>query len=158
MASGTDSRVILDEIGAEKLLSHGDMLFLEPGTSKPFRYHGPFVREKDVAEVTKYWKSQGETFYEKDLLGKGGSHHSTASLASGAEGMNGQSDSMYNEILEFVKTCDVVSASFLQRKFRIGYPRAARMIEILYEEGKIGPPQGSKARQVLINKQREETT
>ena len=59
---------------------------------------------------------------------------------------------MYNEILEFVKTCDVVSASYLQRKFRIGYPRAARIIEILFEEGRIGPSQGSKAREVLINK------
>ena len=59
---------------------------------------------------------------------------------------------MYDEIVEFVKTCDMVSASYLQRKFRIGYPRAARMIEVLFEEGRIGPAQGSKAREVLINK------
>ena len=150
VASGTDSRVILDEGGAEKLLSHGDMLFLEPGNPKPLRYHGPFVREKDVMEIGNYWRSQGEPFYEESLLKGSEKNHSVESINPAAS--DTKEEPMYNEILDFVKTCDVVSASFLQRKFRIGYPRAARMIEVLFEEGWIGPPQGSKPREVLINK------
>ena len=150
VASGTDSRVILDEGGAEKLLSHGDMLFLEPGNPKPLRYHGPFVREKDVMEIGNYWRSQGEPSYEESLIKGAEKNHSIESINPGASDV--KEESMYNEILDFVKTCDVVSASFLQRKFRIGYPRAARMIEVLFEEGWIGPPQGSKPREVLINK------
>ena len=151
VASGTDSRVILDEVGAEKLLSHGDMLFLEPGTPKPFRYHGPFVREKDVMEAGNFWRSQGEPFYEEALV-KGVEKNGSIKSSFTGEESDIKTDPMYNEIVEFVKTCDVVSASYLQRKFRIGYPRAARIIEILFEEGRIGPPQGSKAREVLINK------
>ncbi len=148
VASGTDSRVILDETGAEKLLSHGDMLFLEPGHIKALRYHGPFVRERDVEEVGNHWRSQAEPIYEKALIpGSAQLAHNTVDSS-----MNIKEDPMYDEILEFVKTCDVVSASFLQRKFRIGYPRAARMIEILFEEGQIGPPQGSKPREVLAHK------
>ena len=145
VASGTDSRVILDETGAENLLSHGDMLFLQPGTSKPTRFHGPFVSEKEVERVVEHWSLQGEPLYEKSLSqkqlpmnerGEDVFHENTA-------------DPMYEDIVAFVKECDVISASFLQRKFRIGYPRAARMIEVLYEEGLIGPPQGSKPREVL---------
>ena len=148
VASGTDSRVILDETGAERLLSHGDMLFLEPGSSKASRYHGPYVREKDVLKTAEHWKSQAPPFYEEALSGP--ARETSSVLPGGAEDI--KTDPMYDEILAFVKTCDVISASFLQRKFRIGYPRAGRIIEILYEEGKIGPPQGSKAREVLINK------
>ena len=152
VASGTDSRVILDETGAERLLSHGDMLFLEPGSLKPLRYHGPFVREKDVMAIGNHWRAQGEPLY-KDCLIPGASKDKSTELASRHNGaLDIKEDPMYDEILEFVKTCDLVSASFLQRKFRIGYPRAARMIEILFEEGRIGPPQGSKAREVLIDK------
>ena len=150
VSSGTDSRVILDEVGAERLLSHGDMLFLEPGNPKPLRYHGPFVREKDVQEIGNYWRSQGSPIYEEALIKGTEKNHSMESVNMG--NLDIKEDSMYNEILEFVKTCDVVSASFLQRRFRIGYPRAARMIEALFEEGQIGPPQGSKPREVLISK------
>ena len=150
VASGTDSRVILDETGAEKLLSHGDMLFLEPGNPKPFRYHGPFVREKEVTEIVNYWKSQGEASYEESLVKR--VEKSTPMNSNFNEESNMKSDPMYNEILEFIKSCDLVSASYLQRKFRIGYPRAARLIEVLNEEGHIGPSQGGKPREVLINK------
>lgn len=145
VASGTDSRVILDETGAENLLSHGDMLFLQPGTSKPTRFHGPFVSEKEVERVVGHWAAQGEPLYEKSLSQK---HFSTQNQEEDLFHEN-TADPMYEDIVAFVKECDVVSASFLQRKFRIGYPRAARMIEVLYEEGLIGPPQGSKPREVL---------
>ena len=150
VASGTDSRVILDEIGAERLLSHGDMLFLEPGDPKPRRYHGPFVRERDVKETVSYWQSMGEPLYAKGLIG--GKEKNTPLEALNGGALDIKKDPMYNEIVAFVKTCDVVSASFLQRKFRIGYPRAARMIEVLFEEGAVGPAQGSKPREVLLSK------
>ena len=145
VASGTDSRVILDEVGAERLLSHGDMLFLQPGASKPLRFHGPFISEEDVSQVVEYWKEQGEPEYISDLRKSGSKSQSFSDDSSDPE----ESDPMYEEILNYVQTCSSISASFLQRKFRIGYPRAARIIEILYEEGVIGPPQGSKPREVL---------
>ena len=145
VASGTDSRVILDEVGAERLLSHGDMLFLQPGASKSLRFHGPFISEEDVSQVVDHWKERGEPEYISDL-------RNSASKFSGSSGDlsdSEESDPMYEEILNYVQSCSSISASFLQRKFRIGYPRAARLIEILYEEGVIGPPQGSKPREVL---------
>ena len=147
VASGTDSRVILDDTGAERLLSHGDMLFLEPGNLKATRYHGPYMREKEVSAISNYWRQQSEPLYEESLL-------DTKIKVTGNNSSLTESkqDPMYDEILEFVKTCDVISASFLQRKFQIGYPRAGRIIESLYETGQIGPAQGSKPREVLINK------
>lgn len=146
VSSGTDSRIILDEVGAERLLSHGDMLFLEPGTAKPLRYHGPFVSEKEVSQVVKYWRSQGQVMYEEALI------PGAPQSVSGGAGLDDlQEDPMYEEILHFVQTCDAVSASLLQRKFRIGYPRAARLIELLFDQGIVGPPQGSRPREVLTN-------
>ncbi len=148
VASGTDSRVILDEVGAERLLSHGDMLFLEPGTSKPLRYHGPFVSEKEVSRVVGHWKAQGPVEYAEAFQeGSKESSFQESTIYGDIE-----NDSMYEEIFNFVQSCNAVSASLLQRKFRIGYPRAARLIEVLFNEGVIGPPQGSKPREVLINK------
>ena len=148
VSSGTDSRVILDEVGAERLLSHGDMLFLEPGTSKPLRYHGPYVSEKEVSRVVNHWKEQGPVEYAEAF--KPGAKESSFQENNSFGDM--ENDSMYEEIFNFVQSCEAVSASLLQRKFRIGYPRAARLIEVLFDEGAIGPPQGSKPREVLINK------
>ena len=144
VSNGTDSRVILDDLGAEKLLSHGDMLFLQPGRSKPLRFHGPYISEKEVENVVNHWKSQGTSSYEW----QNSENNDSFDLMEESE----QEDAMYAEILQFVQTCPAVSASFLQRKFRIGYPRAARIIEVLYANGVIGPPQGSKPREVLANK------
>lgn len=150
VASGTDSRVILDEVGAERLLSHGDMLFLEPGNSKSCRYHGPYIREEDVLAIGNYWRSQAPPLYEKSLIKNSKSSSSLNSLNFNT--FNKKTDPLYNEILAFVKNSSVVSASFLQRKFCIGYPRAGRIIETLFEEGYIGPPVGSKPREVLHKK------
>ena len=145
VASGTDSRIILDDVGAERLLSRGDMLFLEPGTPKALRYHSPFVSEKEVGRVVSHWKEQGPVYYEESLVQK---TKNPTSAISGSSHLD-HDDPMYKQILEFVHTCDAVSASLLQRKFRIGYPRAARIVELLFEEGIIGPPHGSKPREVL---------
>ena len=147
VASGTDSRVILDDTGAERLLSHGDMLFLEPGSLKATRYHGPYMRDKEVSAIANYWREQSEPLYEESLLNKKHIKNNDNSSFTDTK-----QDPMYDEILEFVKTCDVISASFLQRKFQIGYPRAGRIIESLFSAGQIGPAQGSKPREVLINK------
>lgn len=145
VASGTDSRIILDDVGAERLLSRGDMLFLEPGTPKSVRYHSPFVSEKEVQAVVRHWKNQSEVCYEESLVQ---SSKSGSSLGQ-AKTHSFDQDPMHAQILNFVHTCEFVSASLLQKKFRIGYPRAARLIEVLHEEGAIGPPHGSKPREVL---------
>ena len=151
VASGTDSRVILDDTGAERLLSHGDMLFLEPGSIKATRYHGPFMRDQEVSSIVSYWKSQSPegSFYDSNLM-QVLDKKSPSSFKSNGSSL--KQDAMYDEIVEFVKTCDVISASLLQRKFQIGYPRAGRIIQDLFDKGQIGPPRGSKPREVLISK------
>ena len=146
VASGTDSRVILDDMGAERLLSHGDMLFLEPGSLKATRYHGPLVRDKELSALVQYWRDQAEPSYEEALVNE----KAKSSFNESAE--FSKQDPMYEDILDFIKSCDVVSTSLLQRKFQIGYPRAGRIIQTLFEQGQIGPPKGSKPREVLINK------
>ena len=147
VSSQTDSRVILDEGGAERLLSQGDMLFLQPGSSKPLRFHGPYVSEKEVSKVVSFWREEGEPDYEEGLLDEAKNTESSHSFS-----LSEEQDTMYEEIKSFIRTQKEVSASYLQRRFRIGYPRAARLIEVLYEEGEIGPPQGSKPREVLVHK------
>lgn len=149
VASKMDSRIILDESGAERLLSRGDMLFLAPGVSKPARHHGPWLTDDEINTVTQSWRDQGEPEYDdkamKILDGSGGGFE-----FGGSPGGN-EYDERYDEILAWVSTSKTVSASLLQRKFKLGYPRAARIIETFEEEGVVGPAQGSKPRKVLIN-------
>lgn len=158
VASKMDSRIILDESGAERLLAQGDMLFLAPGVSKPQRHHGAWVSEKEITELTNFWSKQSEPEFDptamKTLEGSGGGFEfsngmSGAGFDGGAEE---GSDERYDELLAYVSGLKEVSASLLQRKFRLGYPRAARIIEIFEKEGIVGPANGSKPRQVLINK------
>ncbi len=150
VASKMDSRIILDESGAERLLSRGDMLFLAPGLSKPARHHGPWLSDDEINEVTNYWRAQGEPEYDqlamRALDGSGGGFN-----LGGPEGSDNDYDERYDEILAWVSKEKTVSASLLQRKFKLGYPRAARMIECFESEGVVGPPQGSKPRKVLVN-------
>ncbi len=151
VASKMDSRIILDESGAERLLTRGDMLFLAPGLPKPARHHGPWLSDDEINDVTNYWRNQGEPEYDekamKVLEGTGGGYDFGGSPGGGEE----EYDERYDEILAWVSTSKTVSASLLQRKFKLGYPRAARMIEVFESEGVVGPPQGSKPRKVLIN-------
>lgn len=153
VASKMDSRIILDESGAERLLARGDMLFLAPGVSKPERHHGPYLSEDEIEAVVSAWKAQGEPEYDpvamKAVEGGpegGGLYDSSGGFDSSDE----IKDERYDEILEYVATQKEVSASLIQRRFRLGYPRAARMIEIFESEGVVGPANGSKPRQVLI--------
>jgi S-DNA-T family DNA segregation ATPase FtsK/SpoIIIE len=157
VASKMDSRIILDEGGAERLLARGDMLFLAPGVSKPERHHGPYLSEEEIGQVMESWKSQGEPDYDavamKVIDGSGGGFETEGLSAGGfAEELGDEDikDDRYDEVLEWVASQKEVSASLLQRKFRLGYPRAARMIEIFEVEGVVGPANGSKPRQVLV--------
>lgn len=158
VASKMDSRIILDESGAERLLAQGDMLFLAPGVSKPQRHHGAWVSEKEIGELTSFWSKQSEPEFDpsamKTLEGTGGGFEfSNGESGAGFDGGETEgSDERYDELLAYVSSLKEVSASLLQRKFRLGYPRAARIIEIFEKEGVVGPANGSKPRQVLVNK------
>ncbi len=156
VASKMDSRIILDEAGAERLLARGDMLFLAPGVAKPIRHHGPWVTEDEIGSVMSYWSEQGEPDYNETAI-----KMTTSSAGSDTMGMGGDADEeydeKYDEILSWASTMKEVSASLIQRKFRLGYPRAARLIETMEREGVIGPANGSKPRQVLVNSYQEST-
>ncbi len=155
VASKMDSRIILDEGGAERLLARGDMLYLAPGVVKPQRHHGPWLSEKEINDIMNFWAAQSEPNFEADALkmmeGSGGLMSLDPSDMSGDD-VDPESDDRYQEILTWIATQKGVSASLLQRKFRLGYPRAARMIEVFEAEGVVGPPNGSKPREVLIHK------
>jgi S-DNA-T family DNA segregation ATPase FtsK/SpoIIIE len=159
VASKMDSRIILDEGGAERLLARGDMLFLAPGVSKPERHHGPFLSENEISRVVESWREQGEPEYDavamKAIEGSGGGFDVDGGMSGGDGETDGFGDDeikddRYDEVLAWVASQKEVSASLLQRKFRLGYPRAARMIEIFETEGVVGPANGSKPRQVLV--------
>lgn len=154
VASKMDSRIILDESGAERLLARGDMLFLAPGVSKPERHHGPYLSEDEIGAIVNKWKEQGEPIYDpvamKAVESGGGESASAGGDGGGFDSSDEIKDERYDEILEYVATQKEVSASLIQRRFRLGYPRAARMIEIFESEGVVGPANGSKPRLVLI--------
>ena len=159
VASKMDSRIILDDSGAERLLPNGDMLYLSPGVSKPQRHHAPWVTEAEIATVMKFWGDQGEPQYDllamRALEGSGGGFDlgggGDESGGLGDEGGDANEyDDRYDEVLAYVSSLKEVSASLLQRKFKLGYPRAARLVELFEREGVVGPANGSKPRPVLI--------
>ncbi|MDE0518257.1 MAG: DNA translocase FtsK 4TM domain-containing protein, partial [Bdellovibrionales bacterium] len=140
VSSRIDSRIILDEGGAERLLSQGDMLYLGPGQARPERYHGSFVKETEVLSVVQFWKRQAKTDF--CLIKNGGEegilHRNNEEISLE------QDDNKYKEVFHYVSELKEVSASHLQRKYGLGYPRAARLIDRLEEEGVVGPARGSK--------------
>ena len=159
VASKMDSRIILDESGGERLLPNGDMLYLAPGVSKPQRHHAPWVTEAEIAAVMRSWSEQGEPQYDifamRALEGSGGGFDLGGGGEDGGDGFGGDGDEneydeRYDEILAYVSSLKEVSASLLQRRFKLGYPRAARMIELFEREKVVGPANGSKPRPVLI--------
>jgi S-DNA-T family DNA segregation ATPase FtsK/SpoIIIE len=139
--SKIDSRTILDCIGAEKLLGNGDMLFSPPGTSKVIRVHGAYVSDQEVKQLVEYLKKQGEPHYEPSILSKKTDEVGDDYIA--------QDDEKYKEALELVSKCRYASISMIQRRLRIGYNRAARMIEQMEADGIIGPADGAKPREIL---------
>lgn len=155
-----DSRIIIDDSGAERLLPNGDMLFQAPGVGKPTRHHGPYLSDKEIGNVVKHWASQAEPEYDplamRALDGFSGGEGAEAGESGGSGFEDEEYDERYDEILSWASEQKEISASLIQRKFRLGYPRAARLIEIFEKEGVVGPANGSKPRQVLVSSFREQ--
>ena len=153
VSSQIDSRTILDMGGAEKLLGKGDMLFLPMGESIPMRVQGAFVSEEEIEKLVNYTIGQQKAIYDESLTVD--RSESSSSSSSGQAGDDYSSadeydDPIYNEVVDFAVSAGKISASLIQRKFRLGYNRAARIIDLLEERGIIGPPNGSKPREVLV--------
>ena len=151
VGSGIDSRTILDQTGAENLLGKGDMLFLPIGMNSPLRIQGSFITDDEIKRIIDYTISQQKAQYDEAMMNLDVS--SSDKSASQIEDMNQQEeydDPLYNDIVKFVISTQKASASLLQRKFKLGYNRAARIIDLLEERGIIGPSNGSKPREVLV--------
>src|SRR6266545_1653328 len=144
VASKIDSRTILDTQGAEKLLGNGDMLFLPPGTARIRRIHGAYISEKEIVDVVDLVKkNQGEPKFMEEIT-------KSAEEKSGADGIEYLEDPKYDDAVRVVLSTGQASASYLQRRLKLGYSRAARLIEIMEANGVVGPSQGSKPREILI--------
>lgn len=151
VSSSIDSRTILDMSGAEKLLGKGDMLFLPQGESIPTRVQGTFISDDEIKAVVDYTISQQKAMYDNSLTVSDEDKGATTMVEN-----DDYEEPLYNEIKEFVITQGKASASLLQRRFRLGYNRAARCIDLLEERGIIGPSNGAKPREVLIKPEKEE--
>lgn len=149
VSSKIDSRTIIDQGGAEQLLGHGDMLYMPPGTSLPIRVHGAFVSDDEVHRVVEAWKLRGAPDYNDDIL------NGVEEAGSGFEGGGGggdedsESDALYDEAVQFVLESRRASISAVQRKLKIGYNRAARMIEAMEMAGVVTPMNSNGSREVI---------
>jgi S-DNA-T family DNA segregation ATPase FtsK/SpoIIIE len=148
-SSQADSRVVLDQNGAEKLVGHGDMLFAPANASKPVRLQGAWVTEAEILAISEFIRGQREVVYEQHVEGLG-IPPSEAELASGTGGASGSDDDLVNQAAELIIRSQLGSTSMLQRKLKVGFARAGRLMDLLEEQGVVGPGQGSKARDVLI--------
>ena len=147
LATKVDSRTILDSNGAEALLGRGDMLFLPPGTSRLQRLHAPFVTEKEIAAVVGFWKNQGEAQYVPGFLE---SPRDEKGRDLDAEPVDGDdNDELFEDAVRLVLEFGKASTSLLQRRLRIGYGRAAHLIDMMERDGIVGPADGSKPREIL---------
>ncbi|MCX7922972.1 MAG: DNA translocase FtsK [Clostridia bacterium] len=147
VSSQVDSRTILDMAGAEKLLGKGDMLFYPIGEQKPIRVKGCFVSDKEVEKVVEFIKSQGDTQYDANIIEEINSEKETE------ESNPGDNDELLNQAIDLVVEAGQASVSLIQRKFKVGYARAARIVDQMEARGIVGRFEGSKPRQVLITKQ-----
>ena len=146
VATRVDSRTVLDVMGAEHLLGKGDMLFLPPGSSRLVRVHGAFVSEAEINRVVEFWKAQAEPDYDATFLL---TPPSPDGQDEDGEEMDGPEDPMYQEAVRVVLEMGKASTSILQRRLRLGYGRAARILDVMQRDGIIGPPDGSRPREVL---------
>jgi S-DNA-T family DNA segregation ATPase FtsK/SpoIIIE len=149
VASKIDSRTILDQMGAEALLGQGDMLYLPPGTGYPLRVHGAFVSDAEVHRVVDYLRSQGQPQYVDAILA-GGSNGDGGDDLSGTDEGNGESDPLYDQAVAVVLKTRRPSISLVQRHLRIGYNRAARLIEQMERAGLVSTMQTNGNREVLV--------
>jgi S-DNA-T family DNA segregation ATPase FtsK/SpoIIIE len=145
VATRVDSRTVLDVMGAEHLLGKGDMLFLPPGSSRLTRVHGAFVTEAEINRVVEFWKAQARPEYDQTFLQAPPADDDDAEAAE----FDGGDDPAYPDAVRVVLEMGKASTSTLQRRLRLGYGRAARILDMMQHEGIIGPPDGSKPREVL---------
>jgi S-DNA-T family DNA segregation ATPase FtsK/SpoIIIE len=144
VSSKVDSRTILDTQGSERLLGNGDMLFLPPGTARIRRIHGAYVSEREINEIVEFVKkNQGKPQFVEEVT-------QSIEEKTGVDGMEYLSDPKYDDAVRVVLSTGQASASYLQRRMKLGYSRAARLIEIMEANGIVGPSQGSKPREILI--------
>jgi S-DNA-T family DNA segregation ATPase FtsK/SpoIIIE len=149
VASKVDSRTILDANGSESLLGKGDMLYLPAGSSRLHRIHGPLVNEDEVAAVCTFWREQAKAVYNEELLKPPKDENASSGATDGGEEVD---DDLYQDAVRVVCEMGRASTSTLQRRLRIGYGRAARLIDIMEKDGIVGPADGAKAREVLKKK------
>ncbi|SFA76668.1 DNA translocase FtsK [Lentibacillus halodurans] len=147
VSSATDSRTILDAGGAEKLLGRGDMLFMPVGSSKPTRVQGAFLSDEEVERIVDHCIDQQKASYQEEMIPE-----ETSEVASEVD------DELYDEAVQLITEMQSASVSMLQRRFRIGYTRAARLIDAMEDHGIVGPYEGSKPRTVLVSQPNEEKT
>ena len=148
VSSAIDSRTILDASGAESLLGKGDMLYLPMGESHTTRIQGCFISDNEISKLIEYCKAQTQVKYNEEFTNQESPH--TSSSGSSNSDADGGDDPMYNEVVEFAIETGKISASLIQRRFRFGYNRAARMVDLLESRGIVGPQNGSKPREVLV--------
>mgnify|MGYP004464288589 FL=1 len=146
VASQIDSRTILDQRGAERLLGKGDMLYFPMGESAPTRIQGCFINDDEIKRLIDFCKNQGTAKYDQTFENVS----QNTSSGSGNSATGGEDDDAYNDVVEFAIQTGKISASLIQRRFRFGYNRAARMMDLLEARGIVGPQNGSKPREVLV--------
>jgi S-DNA-T family DNA segregation ATPase FtsK/SpoIIIE len=148
VASKVDSRTILDANGAEALLGRGDMLFLPPASARLQRLHGPLVTEQEITKVVDWWKSQSQPQYNEEFL-KPVKDRDSDEVGGEEEGEEAELDAVYDEAVRLVVESGKASTSLLQRRLRLGYGRAARLIDMMQKDGIVSAPDGSRPREVL---------
>lgn len=154
VSSSIDSRTILDQTGAEKLLGKGDMLFKPMGENIPIRIQGAYVSDEELQKIVDHTISQQKANYDHSITEEKGEEGSDiGKYDDGYESKEEYDDPLYNDIVDFAMEFGKISASLIQRKYRIGYNRAARIVDLLEERGIIGPQNGSKPREVLVKKE-----
>jgi S-DNA-T family DNA segregation ATPase FtsK/SpoIIIE len=143
VSSKIDSRTILDGNGAEQLLGKGDMLFMPPASSRVVRLHGPYISEQESARLASFLRKQGRPSYDESI---------TAEDKSEKAGLEFEKDELYDEASRMVVQTGQVSISSLQRKLRIGFSRAARLVDMMEADGLVSAASGSKPREVLVDR------
>ncbi len=151
VATKVDSRTILDANGAEALLGKGDMLYLPSGSARVHRLHAPLVTEREIAAVVEFWKAQGSAEYQQQFLEAPKDEREAGSSGGGEEsvGSGGEDDPLYQDAVKLVVEFGKASTSLLQRRLRIGYGRAAHLIDLMEQDGIVGAADGPKPREVL---------
>jgi DNA segregation ATPase FtsK/SpoIIIE, S-DNA-T family len=149
VATKIDSRTILDANGAESLLGRGDMLYLPSGSSRVLRVHAPFVTEKEIASTVEFWKAQATAQYEHGFLAAPKDEGNSVSVDGGLESDGDGNDPLFNDAVRLVFEFGKASTSLIQRRLRVGYGRAAHLIDLMERDGIVGPADGPKPREIL---------